>query len=544
MRRFAYLLAVVVMLINPTKLPGFGPLTHLCVAAQNWQQVQEQARQLGGTPNEQMLREALFAGALADDLGYYYTSDSQLVFLTNLLHYVRTGEFVEFLIGRARQSRDPLLYAFSLGVMSHYAADRMGHYYGTNVVAARLAGTASLYGERLSYERNPNLHTAIEGAFDAMAVDQACSPDVIAERIRPFLGERSLELGGRFAQFLTSSVGEFYALKLSLSAVEVREAVRLAKSMMLQTLAEGNPLYGQEQREPQPLLLPAQEEATLMEAASKWVSVGIKFAHEKLGRDDGQTYANAFHRANGLYRRMLDVAGQELGSRTRGAPFIDVNLDTNVVSFSGSYALADKTVEQMVAQNNRLTKCPPVGGWAGDYFKKGQELYRLFSETIPSGTPNGNILRKLAPLEIELARQHSETDDDFVMPSGLSAVQFFQKIRSVAAECSNQDFLFLQASTHQFCVGPNIVHWSGTAPAIDVLNAGVAASELEQTNSPVRRSTSRIVADSRRRRLEEIELLRLCDPGKQDGFFPSVYCPHTGGADVSRQSLGSCVSAY
>src|SRR5579872_1029986 len=122
MRRFTYLPAILLMLANPAGLRGFGPLTHLCVAAQNWKLVRIQVQQLGRPANEQMIRESLFAGALADDLGYYYASDSQLVLLTNVFHYVRTGEFVDFLLGRARRSADPQLYAFALGVMSHYAA--------------------------------------------------------------------------------------------------------------------------------------------------------------------------------------------------------------------------------------------------------------------------------------------------------------------------------------------------------------------------------------------------------------------------------------
>jgi hypothetical protein len=60
------------------------------------------------------------AGALSDDLGYYFTWDDGLKTLTDFTHYVRTGEWVEYLLQSAQP--DPLRYAFALGVLSHYSA--------------------------------------------------------------------------------------------------------------------------------------------------------------------------------------------------------------------------------------------------------------------------------------------------------------------------------------------------------------------------------------------------------------------------------------
>ena len=61
------------------------------------------------------------AAAVIQDLGYYPFGSH---FFSNLLHYVRTGDFVEALI---REAQDVNEYAFALGALAHYAADNVGH---------------------------------------------------------------------------------------------------------------------------------------------------------------------------------------------------------------------------------------------------------------------------------------------------------------------------------------------------------------------------------------------------------------------------------
>jgi hypothetical protein len=45
-------------------------------------------------------------------------------FFSNLLHYVRTGDFIEALIADAEGVNE---YAFALGALGHYSADNQGH---------------------------------------------------------------------------------------------------------------------------------------------------------------------------------------------------------------------------------------------------------------------------------------------------------------------------------------------------------------------------------------------------------------------------------
>src|SRR5438045_291954 len=66
-------------------------------------------------------RAYAYGGSVIQDLGYYPFGSH---FFSNLVHYVRSGEFVEALV---REARDPNEYAFALGALAHYAADNAGH---------------------------------------------------------------------------------------------------------------------------------------------------------------------------------------------------------------------------------------------------------------------------------------------------------------------------------------------------------------------------------------------------------------------------------
>ena len=67
---------------------------------------------------------------MIQDLGYYPFGNK---FFSNLLHYARTGDFVESLIRNA-QTVDEL--AFALGALAHYANDITGHPQAVNLLGA------------------------------------------------------------------------------------------------------------------------------------------------------------------------------------------------------------------------------------------------------------------------------------------------------------------------------------------------------------------------------------------------------------------------
>src|SRR5579863_8867166 len=74
--------------------------------------------------SDDQIREAhayAYGGAVIQDLGYYPFGSKEF---SNLVHYVRSGDFVQELL---LESQDVNEYAFALGALSHYASDIAGH---------------------------------------------------------------------------------------------------------------------------------------------------------------------------------------------------------------------------------------------------------------------------------------------------------------------------------------------------------------------------------------------------------------------------------
>ncbi len=62
-----------------------------------------------------------YGGAVIQDLGYYPFGSMEF---SNLVHYVRSGDFVRELL---LESQDANEYAFALGALAHYTSDIVGH---------------------------------------------------------------------------------------------------------------------------------------------------------------------------------------------------------------------------------------------------------------------------------------------------------------------------------------------------------------------------------------------------------------------------------
>jgi hypothetical protein len=112
------------------------------------------ARFPGATPEE--LRKAhafAYGGCIIQDLGYYPFGRK---FFSDLVHYVRSGDFVEALI---RESQNVDEYAFALGALAHYSADNNGHPIAVNLAVAILyPKLRARYGDHITYAQDPAAH--------------------------------------------------------------------------------------------------------------------------------------------------------------------------------------------------------------------------------------------------------------------------------------------------------------------------------------------------------------------------------------------------
>jgi Zinc dependent phospholipase C len=113
---------------------------------------------------EQQLREAhayAYGGSAIQDMGYYPFGKP---FFSNLTHYVRTGDFVAWLIQNAR-SMDEL--AFAIGALSHYLGDSIGHSQAINpATAIEFPSLRKKFGSSVTYGESPHGHIRTEFAFD------------------------------------------------------------------------------------------------------------------------------------------------------------------------------------------------------------------------------------------------------------------------------------------------------------------------------------------------------------------------------------------
>jgi len=104
-----------------------------------------------------------YGGSLVADMGYMPFGSP---YFTNLLHYVRSGDFVTTLINEAKSIDE---YAFALGAMSHYMADKYGHALATNLsVAIDYPELKKKFGDVVTYDDDHTSHSRIEFAFDVI----------------------------------------------------------------------------------------------------------------------------------------------------------------------------------------------------------------------------------------------------------------------------------------------------------------------------------------------------------------------------------------
>jgi Zinc dependent phospholipase C len=117
--------------------------------------------------SEDQLKEAhayAYGGAVIQDLGYYPFGSKDF---SNLVHYVRSGDFVRELL---LESQDANEYAFALGALSHYASDIAGHPAVNQAVAIGYPKLRAKFGKSVRYAQNKTAHLKTEFGFDTVQV--------------------------------------------------------------------------------------------------------------------------------------------------------------------------------------------------------------------------------------------------------------------------------------------------------------------------------------------------------------------------------------
>lgn len=177
-------MCVALTLLIAPNLQGYSVLTHEAIIDSAWDQNIKPLllkRFPDATPDD--LRQAhayAYGGCIIQDMGYYPFGSK---FFSDLLHYVRSGDFIA---NEIADSQDLNEYAFALGSLAHYAADNEGHRVAVNPgVGAEYPKLESRFGPDVTYADNPTAHLKVEFGFDVLQVSRG---NYASQSYRDFIG--------------------------------------------------------------------------------------------------------------------------------------------------------------------------------------------------------------------------------------------------------------------------------------------------------------------------------------------------------------------
>lgn len=165
---YKYLItAFLLLLLIVSPASGFSILAHEAIIDAEWDKLIKPLllkKYPGSTEND--LKKAhsfAYGGCMLPDMGYMPFGDP---FFTDLLHYVRSGEFVSTMLSESQNLNE---YAFSLGALSHYMADKYGHSLATNksvpIFSPKLRAK---FGNTVTYADDHVSHSRMEFAYDVI----------------------------------------------------------------------------------------------------------------------------------------------------------------------------------------------------------------------------------------------------------------------------------------------------------------------------------------------------------------------------------------
>jgi|SRR5450631_239623 len=197
---------IALLAVTVSSLPAraYSVLTHEEVVDLAWEdQIQPMLlKRFPQTPPDELRQAHAYAygGSLIQDMGYYPHGNK---YFSDLLHYVRSGEFVAALI---EESTDINQYAFALGALAHYSSDNKGHPTVNQIVALEFPKLGAKYGSEVTYADDPKAHIRTEFGFDMV---QVAKNRYTSDRYHDFIGFNVSQ------HLLEKAFYKTYGLKLS-----------------------------------------------------------------------------------------------------------------------------------------------------------------------------------------------------------------------------------------------------------------------------------------------------------------------------------------
>ncbi len=373
-RGLIFILTLLIFLGRPDELQAYSVFSHEALVDAAWESSiipLLRARFPDATPGDILNAHAYaYGGSIVQDLGYYPRGSHEY---RDLVQYVRSGDFIQALI---HDARDVYEYAFALGALAHYSADKDGHRMAVNpgvpVLYPRLRNR---YGNVVTYEDDPVAHTKIEFGFDVLEIaKQRFAPDsyrnfigfkIAKEVLRQAFEETySIPLDSKFPS-LDSAIGSFRFSVHSLIPKAVKVAWALKKKEIQQDIpgmtrdkfllnlsrARYEEEWGKDYQKPG---IGIKVVAFLIRLVPKIGPLRVLSLRMPTPATE-QMFEASFNAALQHYRNLLSALGE---SRLK---LPNLNLDTGEDTSPGRYFMADDAYARLLVQlaSNRSEPISP-----------------------------------------------------------------------------------------------------------------------------------------------------------------------------------------
>ena len=356
------LAVVLVVLVCSLAASAYSVLTHEEIVDLLWaDQIKPLIlKRYPGLTDEQ-IKEAhsyAYGGAVIQDLGYYPFGSVEF---SDLVHYVRTGDFVLELLA---QSNDADEYAFSLGALSHYASDIAGHPAVNQSVAIEYPKLRAKFGTSVRYAEDKTAHLKTEFGFDTVQVEknryasqqyhdfigfqvskellERVFPIVYGVQLKDVLPREDLAIGS-YRYSVSRLIPEMTQVALQTHKKDLmRETPDFAKEKFLYSLSRSNyeKEWGKDYVKPG--------------FGTRVLSTLLRFM-PKIGPFKGLAFKSPTPQTEDLYIKSIDITVdeyraflQEVGTSTLALPNYD--LDSGNPTKEGEYSLTDETYAKLLAQ--------------------------------------------------------------------------------------------------------------------------------------------------------------------------------------------------
>ena len=304
-----------------------------------------------------------YGGAIIADAGYYPFGNK---FFSDLIHYVRSADFVEALL---RDSQDVNEYAFALGALAHYVADNNGHRLAVNLAVPILYPKLQRrYGNRVMYDQSPGAHLKTEFGFD---VAQVAKGHYASDSYHDYIGFNVSK------PLLEKAFQETYSIELRSIFVDYDLALgtfRRSVSIVIPEMTKvAWDLKKDEIQKDIPGITKKKFMYNLSQASyeKEWkgnyhhIGFGTRFLAliirliPKIGPFRALSFRAPTPETEKLFMASFNATIQQYEQSIRDlrnaspVPLVNDNLDTGAVTAPGEYPLADKTYAELL---DRLAK--------------------------------------------------------------------------------------------------------------------------------------------------------------------------------------------